>query len=99
MLVYEKGDDRFTCRFSGRMDTTAAMSVEDELIDKVQHAGMPVVFDFTELEYVASSFLRSCVRVVRVAGSTKIKIIGASDEIIRIFDMTGFGKLMDIQRS
>ena len=99
MVVYEKKGEELICRFSGRMDTTAAMSAEDELIDKAQHAGVPVVFDFTDLEYVASSFLRSCVKVVRVAGSTKIKVIGASEEILRIFDMTGFGKLMNIQRS
>ncbi|NOY74272.1 MAG: STAS domain-containing protein [Kiritimatiellaeota bacterium] len=98
MIVYEKKDDEFICRFSGRMDTADAVSSEDELIDKVQHAGSPVVFDFAELEYVASSFLRSCVKVVRVAGPTKIKVKGASKEIQRIFDMTGFGKLMDIQQ-
>lgn len=98
MVVYEKGDEEFVCRFSGRMDTTASMSVEDELIDKAQHAGVPIIFDFTELEYVASSFLRSCVKVARVAGSTKIKVVGASEEILRILDMTGFDKLFNIQR-
>ena len=98
MIDYEKKSDEFICRFSGRVDTVTAMSVEDELIDKVQHAGAPVVFDFTDLEYVASSFLRSCVKVVRVAGATKIKVKGASEDILRILEMTGFGKLMDIQR-
>ena len=98
MLDYEKRENGFVCKFSGRMDTAAAMSSEDELIDQVQHADAPVIFDFTDLEYVASSFLRSCVKVVRVAPG-KIKVVGASDEIARIFDMTGFAKLMDFERS
>ncbi|MCK5844906.1 MAG: STAS domain-containing protein, partial [Victivallales bacterium] len=79
--------------------TATSMSVEDELIDKVQQADAPVAFDFNELDYVASSFLRSCVKVVRVAGPTKIKVIGASEDILRILEMTGFGKLMEIERS
>ena len=99
MISYEKGETELICKFTGRMDTTASMNAEDELIEQAQHAGVPIVFDFTDLEYVASSFLRSCVKVARVAGSTKIKVLGASEEILRIFDMTGFGKLMDIQRS
>ena len=98
MVDYEKREDGFVCKFSGRMDTAAAMSAEEEFVDRVQHADAPVILDFTDLEYVASSFLRSCVKVVRVAPG-KIKVVGASDEIARIFDMTGFAKLMDFERS
>jgi anti-anti-sigma factor len=96
MIAYENEGETLVCRFSGKMDTETSMRLEDELIDKVQHAGGPVMFDFTNLEYVASSFLRSCVKVVRVAGETKIKVVGASEDILHILEMTGFDKLMDI---
>ncbi len=97
MVEYDEVGDVLTCRFSGRVDTPAAMDMESELLDKVQGAGKPVVFDFNGLEYVASSFLRLCVKVVRILGSAKLKVVGASEEIRHILEMTGFAKLMDIE--
>jgi len=97
MVEYDDGADALRCHFTGRIDTNAAMAMEGELLDKIQTAGKPVVFDFAGLEYVASSFLRLCVKVVRVLGAAKLKVTGASEEIRRVFDMTGFSKLMDFE--
>jgi len=97
VVDYDDGVDALICRFSGRIDTNAALSIEDALLDKVQRAGKPVVFDFDGLEYVASSFLRLCVKVVRMMGSERLKVVGSSEEIRRIFEMTGFSKLMDME--
>ena len=97
MLEFKTENDKLICCFSGRIDTEAAMEIEDELIDKVQHAGIPVVFDFAELEYVASSFLRTCVKVARVLAHSKLTVVNASDNILHILKMTGFDKLMNIQ--
>jgi anti-anti-sigma factor len=97
MLEYRSEDDKFLCIFDGRIDTIASREIEDELIDKVQHSKLPVVFDFSKLEYVASSFLRVCVKVARVAGATKIKVLNPSTDILHIFKMTGFDKLMEME--
>ena len=96
MLEFKKENNTLLCCFSGRIDTEATMDIEDELIDKVQHEEVPVIFDFADLEYVASSFLRTCVKAVRVVHG-KITVINASKDILHILDMTGFGKLMDIK--
>ena len=96
MLEYKKENDKLICCFSGRIDTEATMDIEDELIDKVQHEEVPVIFDFKGLEYVSSSFLRTCVKAVRVVHG-KVTVINASDEILHILEMTGFGKLMEIK--
>ena len=99
MLTYKEEDGKLICCFEGRIDTAATMDLEDELIDKVQHAGCPVVFDFADLEYIASSFLRTCVKAARVvAGHAKLKVINASENILHILKMTGFDKLMDIEQ-
>lgn len=97
MIEYKTEEDKFICVFSGRIDTAGAMGIEDELLDNVQRAGLPVVFDFSDLEYVASAFLRICVKVARVAGPTKVKILNASKDILHVFKMTGFDKLMDME--
>ena len=99
MLKYKQENGQLICCFDGRIDTAATMELEDELIDKVQHAGCPVVFDFANLEYIASSFLRTCVKAARVVGAhSRLKVINASDNILHILKMTGFDKLMDIEQ-
>ena len=96
MIEYKTEDGKFICTFSGRIDTAAAMELENDMLDNIQRAGIPIVFDFTDLEYVASAFLRICVKVARVAGPTKVKVINASKDILHVFTMTGFDKLMDM---
>ncbi len=99
MVEYKSEDEKLICYFAGRIDTAATMELEDELIDQVQHAKCPVVFDFANLEYIASSFLRSCVKAARVvAGHSKLTVVNASESILHILTMTGFDKLMDIKQ-
>ena len=99
MLEYKTEDNKLYCCFSGRIDTKASLELEDELLDKLQHTDLQVVFDFSGLEYIASSFLRVCVKAVRVLHSgNSITVKNVSSEILHILEMTGFDKLMKIER-
>ena len=98
MLEFKNENNSLICMFKGRIDTEAAMKIEDELLDKVQHANMPVTFDFKDLEYVASSFLRTCVKTARIVGKEKLTVINSTREILHILEMTGFDKLMNIKK-
>lgn len=98
MIEYKNEDGNFICVFHGRIDTAAAMELENDFLDKVQHANEQIVFEFADLDYVASAFLRTCVKVARMAGPTKVKIINASDDLLHVFTMTGFDKLMDLEK-
>jgi len=97
MVEYIKSDENLKCVFSGRINTADAESLENDLIDNIQHCGTNVIFDFSDLEYVASMFLRVCVKAARVVSSGKIKVINAHDDIKHIFEITGFDKLMEIE--
>ena len=98
MIEYKEEEGKFICIFHGRIDTAAAMELEDDFLDRVQHARDPIVFEFADLDYVASAFLRTCVKVARMAGPSKVKIINASDDLLHVFTMTGFDKLMDLEK-
>jgi anti-anti-sigma factor len=97
MVEYIKDEESLKCIFSGRINTTDAESLENDLIDNIQHCGTKVVFDFANLEYVASMFLRVCVKAARVVRLGKIKVINAHEDIKHIFEITGFDKLMEIE--
>ena len=96
MIEYKTENGKFICLFSGRIDTTSAISIENDFLDNIQRANAPIVFDFADLEYVASAFLRTCVKVARLAGKTKVKVINVPKNILHVFTMTGFDKLMDM---
>jgi len=97
MVEYKKESGCLNCVFFGRIDTAEAGNIENELIDQIQHCGTPVIFDFSDLEYIASMFLRVCVKAARVVHCGKIKIVNAHKDIKHIFEMTGFDKLMEIE--
>ena len=83
---------------SGRLDTTTAPELEASLkedFDKVNK----VEFDFQEIEYVSSAGLRVLLMSQKTMsaknGSMVIKHV--SDEVMEVFDMTGFSSFLTIE--
>ena len=98
MVDYNSVGGDLECVFHGRIDTKAAEELEGDLLNNVQLSKGVLVFNFADLDYVASAFLRSCVKVARVAAPRRVKVVHASKEILHVFEMTGFDKLMEIER-
>ncbi|MBN1863910.1 MAG: STAS domain-containing protein [Victivallales bacterium] len=98
MIDYRSEGGNLVCSFHGRIDTKAAEDLENGLLDKIQLSKEQVVFDFADLEYVASAFLRTCVKVARLASPGRVRIINASEEILHVYHMTGFDKLMELEK-
>jgi len=97
MLDYKTDDEKFTCVFSGRMDTDSSSKIENELFEKVQAAEVPVIFDLKEVEYVSSAFLRICMKVVREIGRDRFKIIDPMPPVKKVFKIAGFDKIINIE--
>lgn len=65
-------------------------------------AGLPgdaesIVIDVTKLEYISSAGLRVLLSLKKRCGSKDFRIVGASSEVMDIFNMTGFSDIMDIE--
>jgi len=99
MLNIEKNvnGNELTIVLNGRLDTTTAPELEEELrkdIDGVEE----LVFDFAELEYISSAGLRvllSAQKIMNKQGS--MKVINSSEEINEIFEVTGFSDILNIE--
>lgn len=81
---------------SGRLDTTTAPQLDDEIksLDGVEK----LVFDFKGLEYISSAGLRvllSAQKIMNKQGSMIIKNV--SEEISEIFEVTGFVDILTIE--
>lgn len=82
-------------KLDGRLDTNTVPELEKEVSDL--NGIEKIVFDFENLEYIASSGLRLILKCKKSVDSTKI--INCSTEVYDIFEMTGFSEMMNIEKA
>ena len=90
-------DDTLTLALSGRLDAVTAMELDKEL-QTLLNGVKNLVFDFAEVEYVASAGLRIMLKTQKrmdKQGSMEIKNV--SENVREVFDMTGFSNFLNIE--
>lgn len=81
----------------GFLNANTAPELEAKL-DEVTGGCSTVVFDFSNLEYISSAGLRVLMTAYKraaAAGGT-ISIVGTSEEVREVFEITGFTDLFDV---
>ena len=81
----------------GRLDTTTSPQLEDELNGSLNGV-TKLVFDMNNLEYISSAGLRvllSAQKTMNKQGEMIVKNV--SEEIMEIFDVTGFSDILNIE--
>ena len=91
-----KENENLTISLEGRLDTTTAPMLEDEMehaLDDVKS----LTLNFEKLEYVSSAGLRVIMAAYKaMKGKGDMKITGVNEVIMEIFDVTGFSKVLTI---
>lgn len=84
---------------SGRLDTPAAVKAQQEIIPLLENANKEITLDCTDLEYISSSGLRLflTIRKETAAKGGKVIIQNISEDIRKVFMMTGFFNLFEIK--
>ncbi|MGN1103945.1 MAG: STAS domain-containing protein [Candidatus Coproplasma sp.] len=98
MTIEKKIDDQnVTLVIAGRLDTTTAPELEKQLesvFDNVKN----LTFDMTELEYISSAGLRILLKAQKVMNTCgSMKLVGVNENIMEIFDITGFLDILTIE--
>lgn len=89
--------DTLTVSLDGRLDTTTSPDFEAELKSNLEGV-KNLVFDFEKLEYISSAGLRvmlSAQKIMNKQGEMSIK--NASDDVLEVFEITGFIDIINIQ--
>ena len=89
--------EKIVVELTGRLDTSAAPTLSEEIEDIVNKKN-DVVFDCKELEYIASSGLRvflQAQKALNAAGGT-LKLINVQPTVQSVLDMTGFSIFLDL---
>jgi anti-anti-sigma factor len=89
--------EKTTLALSGRLDTTTAPKLQETLIPEFDGA-KHVELDFAELAYVSSAGLRVLLMGEKAAkaASASMTLTGVSEEIMEVFEMTGFADMLTI---
>ena len=90
--------DTLTITLSGRLDTTTAPQLENELKTALNDV-KALTFNMTDLAYVSSAGLRVLLKAQKAMnkqGTMTIK--NAGQEILEIFEVTGFDEILNIEK-
>ena len=90
-------DGTITVEISGRVDTTTSPALEKELKESFDGCEN-MVLDFAGVEYISSAGLRVLLaahKTMSKKGGMKLKNV--SDDIMEIFEVTGFSDILDIE--
>ena len=99
MLNIEKTrqDDALTLALTGRLDTTTAPELEQELRSELDGV-RTLTLDFSALDYISSAGLRVLLSAQKVMNRQgEMKLCGVNETIAEIFDITGFSDILTIE--
>ncbi len=99
MATISRNEDVVTITTGERIDTINAVEFENEITPFLSEAGLKIIFDCTNLDYISSSGLRVILKAQKMvsAGKGEMKLIGVKPPIKKVFDMTGFTRFLTIE--
>lgn len=81
----------------GRLDTSTAPQLEEAINGDIEKI-TDLSFDFANLEYISSAGLRVLLSTQKVMNKQgKMIIKNVSEEVMEIFDVTGFSDILTIE--
>ncbi len=97
-LEVENSNGVYTVKASGCLDTAAAAEFA-KAVDAIPSDIGKVQFDFSDLEFIASSALRAMVTLGKRLASSggAIEVTGANEFVRDVFEMTGLVEVFTIR--
>lgn len=93
-----QADGRTTISPEGRLDTAAAPELEKAVDAAIQGGAKELVFDLKGLVYTSSAGLRIILKAQKLMNKQgAMKLVNVSDDIMEIFDITGFLDILTIE--
>lgn len=96
-LDAKREDNVLTLNVAGRLDTTTAPQLEDELNGALEGVE-ELILDFNDLEYISSAGLRVLLSTQKIMNKQgAMKLTGVREEIMDVFEVTGFSDILTIE--
>jgi anti-sigma B factor antagonist len=96
-ITEERNNNSVTLKIEGRLDTTTAPTLEKTIDDILENA-TELILDMNQLTYVSSAGLRVLLSTQkRMNKIGMMKLIGVCEEVMEVFEMTGFVDILNIE--
>ena len=98
-LDIKEHEGGLTAIIIGRLDTPSAVKAQQDIVPLLENADKEIILDCEQLQYISSSGLRLFLTIRKAAAAKGGKVIieNISDEIKKVFMMTGFFNLFEIR--
>lgn len=96
-IRYRQEEAYLVATLCGRLETVAAVEVEQRLLEKVGEGNSKLVLDLSETEYISSAGLRVLLVTAKTLGRSggTFRLCAASPENLQILEMVGFLHIME----
>ena len=96
-ITEERNNNLVTLKIEGRLDTTTAPTLE-KTIDEILEDITELILDMNQLTYVSSAGLRVLLSTQKKMNKIgMMKLIGVCEEVMEVFEMTGFVDILNIE--
>ena len=96
-IIKNRDGEHLGIALKGRLDTTTAPQL-DEVIKAELDGVTSLGFDLADLDYISSAGLRVLLAAQKVMNKQgSMKVYNVKDDIMEVFDITGFADILDIQ--
>ena len=97
MVEIKNENGVYKASFEGRLDSSAAKDVEDEIDGLLARADKEIVLDCTKLEYISSMGLRLFLRIRKEVSAKggQVSILNINKDVKNVFAMTGFDEFFN----
>ena len=92
----KKEDKKLTIKLGGKLDTNTSPDLDSKMSEL---EGMEeVIIDMKDLDYISSAGLRVLLSMQKVMNKQgKMTIINVCENVMDIFEVTGFSDILDIE--
>lgn len=92
-----KNGSSLTLAIEGRLETTTAPDLEAVIKNELEGI-TDLTFDFSAVDYISSAGLRVLLTSQKIMNNKgKMKVTGANEIVLEIFDVTGFSDILTIE--
>ena len=96
-IEIKRNTNETTIVLVGRIDTLTAPALEKTIADSID-SNENLVLDFKRLEYISSAGLRVLLGAQkRFQKSGSMKLVNVSEDVMEVFEMTGFADILTIE--
>ena len=97
-IIQKRDGNSVNIALKGRLDSLEAPKLEKELVSLIESGVTSVTLDFADLEYITSAGLRVLLGLQQILEeSGELRILHVNEDIMNIFEMTGFTEILKIE--